>query len=364
MTTDTKPWGVLGITDDPRPPIVCKAKIGRQVERNGKTYPERLDYIVFVEPQTGRQIPEFQEVFGEKPTSFKALLAGDTLDQNIDVAWKRYGKQGLKCRGDGVSGIDRETGERRECAGTYNFEDQEQHRCPFARPGTRDGKKLPPECKPVLSMRLVVPQIPGLGVVQLDTGGVASSIQTLVWQLRMIERQTRGHMAGIAVQMSIRAFPDKFGNAAYSWQLTPLRAHEAEELRGNMEMLTRIDGQVPQDLPALEEAADPDIYGLPAPSSDDDIPFDTADADPIDVEPEAEPPEELISIIAGAEALFRMATKRVSAPPAKIEAIRQTQFDNRAHAAQTGNWDGYHRWLQSQITKLNREAEKAQGALM
>ena len=47
-------------------------------------------------------------------------------------------------------------------------------------------------CKPVLSLRLVVPQLPGLGVVQIDTGGAASSIPTLIAQLRLIEQMTKG----------------------------------------------------------------------------------------------------------------------------------------------------------------------------
>ena len=68
-TTDTRPWGVKGLTDNPRAPIVAKAKIGKKAEKrldNGRTveYPTRLDYIVFVEPKTGREIPEFAEVFG------------------------------------------------------------------------------------------------------------------------------------------------------------------------------------------------------------------------------------------------------------------------------------------------------------
>ena len=199
-------------------------------------------------------------------------------------------------------------------------------------------------------------------------GGVASSIPTLMWQLQMIERGTGGHMAGIAVNVGIQAFTDKFGNAAYSWILTPLQSDDAQELRSNIEGLVRIEGQVPKALPPMDEQADPDIYGITeapesrqiAAASDDEIPFEP----PEPAGSKLEPPEELGSVIAGAEALFRMASNRISAPPAKVDAIRQTQLDNRAHAAKTGDWSGYHRWLQSQVTKLNREAEKAQGALV
>jgi hypothetical protein len=347
-------WGVLGITDDPRPPIVCKAKIG---EKGDRGQPRRLDFIVFVEPQTGRRISEFQEVFGERPTEFKALLAGDRLEDNIDVSWKRYGKLGLKCRGNGMRGVDRETGEERECAGPYNFADQAKHHCPFARPTQKGDKVSSPECKPVLSMRLVVPQIPGLGVVQIDTGGVASSIQTLVWQLRMIERQTQGHMAGIAVSMSIRAFPDKFGNAAYSWQITPVRSDEAEELRGNVECLTRIEGQIPKELPQIAEQVDPDVYGLPAPSDEGE------EAGAVG---ERVTPMVWMAKVATAEGVLFGALDSAGVPQAKIDSYKRKVKKARDHAADNDLWAEYIDWLTSETERLEAYAEEGagQGALV
>ena len=353
-TTDTRPWGVLGLTDNPRAPIVAKAKIG---EKGDRGQPMRLDYVIFVEPQTGRRLPEFQEVFGERPTEFKALLAGDTLEQNIDVAWKRYGKQGLKCRGDGETGVNRETGEQCQCAGEYNFDDQTKHLCPYARPTKKGGKVSPPECKPVLSMRLVVPQIPGLGVVQIDTGGVASSIQTLVWQLRMIERLTDGHMAGIAVRMSIRAFPDKFGNAAYSWQITPVPEEEAAELRGNVEALTRIEGQIPKELPQIAEQVDSDIYGLPAPASDEGGKQE---------ETERRTPTAWLAKVATAEGVLYGAIDRAGLPQAKLESYKRKIQNAYEHAEAGGLWQDYLDWLTSERERLEAYATEAsgQGALV
>ena len=367
-TTDTRPWGVKGLTDNPRAPIVAKAKIGKKAEKrldNGRTveYPTRLDYIVFVEPKTGREIPEFAEVFGEKPTSFKALLAGDTLEQNIDVAWKCYSTKGLKCRGDGEIGIDRETGEQRHCAGEYNFDDQTKHLCPQSRPGKKNGKDTPPECKPVLSMRLVVPQIPGLGLVQLDTGGVASSIQTLVWQLRMIERMTGGHMAGIAVRVGIRAFPDRFGNAAYAWQLEPLKGDDAQELRSSVEPFVRLESQLPQALPELEEAIDPDVYGLPAPedteASDEDEKQEVHDAIP------GIPGEWLVPVSEAEDALYA-ALDAAGLPEAKAESLRRKVAKAYEHAEAGDLWQDYIDWICSERERLEAYAQEGsgQGALV
>lgn len=346
MTTETRPWGVKGLTESPRAPLVAKAKIG---EKGDKGQPKRLDYIIFVEPQTGRRLAEYQSVFGDKPTHFKALLSADRIRDMVDVAWKRYGKQGLKCRGDGERGFERDTGVQRDCAG--EFGEEGHYVCPYA--NGQNGK--PPECKPVLSMRLVVPQIPGLGVVQLDTGGVASSIPTLMWQLQLIERGTEEHMAGIAVDVGIRAFTDKFGNAAYSWLLTPLQAGDAEELRGNIEGLVRIEGQVPKVLPALDEAPDADIYGAlvgagetyeePAPDPEIGIPGEWA-----------------VEVVA-AESFYRQAAEQF--PPAKAAHLLQTMTDYHAKASTENKWPSYLAWLTETTDTIQAKAKTAgQGQLV
>lgn len=354
-TTATKPWGVRGLTDSPRAPLVAKAKIG---EKGDRGQPKRLDYIIFVEPQTGRRLPEYQAVFGEKPTSFKALLSADTITDMVDVAWKRYGKQGLKCRGDGERGVERDTGVVHECAGDFGAEGQ--YRCLYAnprppKPGKTDPE--PPECKPVLSMRLVVPQIPGLGVVQLDTGGVASSIPTLMWQLQLIERGTEGHMAGIAVEMGIRAFTDRFGNAAYSWQITPLSPENAQELRQNIEGLVRIEGQVPKVLPALQEAPDADLYGLE--SADESRQIEAASNE---VEKEEDLPgvtgeqihNDFTERAYALEAQLIELMEAANLPAAKREAMLVSLEQHRPQGAES--WTPYIRYLERAVDKAKELA--------
>jgi len=337
----------MGITDRPRAPIIAKAKIG---ERGPKGEPRRLDYIIFVEPQTGRRLPEYQAIFGDRPTSFNALLPADRLEDVVDVAWKRYGKLGLKCRGDGERGLDRETGEGLACAGEYNADDPAKHKCPHARP--KDGR--PPECKPVLSMRLVVPRVPGLGVVQLDTGGVASSIPTLVAQLRMIEDMTRDergepHMAGIAVKVLIRAFRDRMGNAAYGWQLEPLSQAEAANLRAGIEGLVRLEGQVNmQALPPIDELPpEPDIYGL---AEGDELPaLEPAETEQDLLEAaQANVPAEVQNL----EAMLCDLLTQANIPTGKHDSILSLMSTNRAKAARANSYAGYQAWLMRQIDRM------------
>ena len=97
----TRPYGIKGVTDNARPPVIVKAKIGR---KNEKGYPEKLDYISFVEPgEEGTPCPAF-DVLGDRPQSFLGAFPNDDTETFVDAAWKRYGKSGLKCRGDGEIG--------------------------------------------------------------------------------------------------------------------------------------------------------------------------------------------------------------------------------------------------------------------
>lgn len=343
----TQKWGVKGLTDKPRAPIVAKAKIG---ERGPKGEPRRLDHIIFVEPQTGNHIPEFEDIFGAKPTSFKALLPADSLEEVADVAWKRYGKTGLKCRGDGETGFDRETGEERECAGPYNYDDPSQHACEHAKP---KGKN-PPACKPILSMRLITPQIPTLGIVQLDTGGVASSVQTLVWQLQRMAEFTRDehgheHLSGIAVEVSIKPFRDRFGNTAFAWQLQALTEEESRDLRANIEGAKRVQIQK-LDIPALADTtADSDVYGLPEPEVE------------VAVEPTEDnegPPADMEDTLHTARVQLKNAIQRLPKARSKEEVTKAQEM--REVVEKTHNWTEYIEWMTQRAYDIDKELSKEQ----
>ena len=173
----------------------------------------------------------------------------------------------------------------------------------------------------------------------------------------MIERLTDGHMAGIAVRMSIRAFPDKFGNAAYSWQITPVPEEEAAELRGNVEALTRIEGQIPKELPQIAEQVDPDIYGLPAPASDEGGKQE---------ETERRTPTAWLAKVATAEGVLYGAIDRAGLPQAKLESYKRKIQNAYEHAEACGLWQDYLDWLTSERERLEAYATEAsgQGALV
>lgn len=370
-----QPFGIKGVTDNPRPPVVAKAKIG---QKNEAGLPTKLDHIIFVEPQTGATIPAF-EALGPEPKSFLAMFPPDA-ETSVDAAWKRWGKTGLKCRGDGETGVDRETGEARQCAGDYNKDTPEAHLCPFARrtPRMKQGKQETddrgnlkwnaPECKPMLSMRLVVPLAGALGLVQMDTGGVASSVPTLWWQIEQLRNYSGGELAGVAVRVGIREFQGRHGTS-YAWNLATPTDEELATLREQfrsvvpVKLLTPGDAALPA-LPALTEAVDQDLYGI----SDDQV------VDPSEVEiveetpcgeepPEADPkyadpdafgvPGEAIA----AELKYKKALKASSWGPEKQQNKLAHMEANRAKACRDGNWSSYVDWVNASTEQAQKAAK-------
>lgn len=350
MTPTPQPYGIEGITDDPRPTIPAKAKIGR-ISADG--LPEKLDHIVFVHPENGQEVRAFRRL-GERPTSFLAVLPADDPKSFLDCAWKRYGKAGLKCRGDGRRGIERRTGRERDCAGPYQKDNPAAHRCRYARPRrTRAGgvvRELPPECKPVLSLRLIVPLMGAFGLVQIDTGGAASSIPALYHQLTELARTAEGRLAGLAVKVCVRPFAGRHGTA-YAWTLLTPTPHELEVLRRGFAPLTPLRGiepellPRPEDLPPLIESIDADIYGLcVAPRGREQSTRAGLEATNTTIRL----PEE----VRRAEARLEAKATRIALPEHARESLREVIRNNRRVALRTESWPAYVSWLEAKIEEL------------
>ena len=351
MQTAGKPRGIKGVTDSPRPPVVAKAKIGRKTE---KGYPEKLDYIIFVEPgENGPEIETFR-VLGDKPTSFLAAFPSDDTESFVDAAWKRYGKSGVKCRGDGERGVDRETGEEVQCAGEYNKDNPAAHLCPYDRPTQKNGKTYPPECKPSVSVRLVVPLAGAMGLVQLDTGGVSSSVPTLWWQLDQLSRMSGGQLAGVAIKVGIRAFTTAHG-ISYAWHLETPSPEELATLKRDFERLAPVRvidrAAIPaaKELPPMSEAIDQDVYGLP-----DEAVLPQIEA-PADEAAYEEPTTQSFGIPGDAmqaELVYRAALKASTLPQGKRDSAIATMEYNRAKSEREDSWDGYLAWITAATDRI------------
>jgi hypothetical protein len=343
-----QPFGIKGVTDKPRAPVVAMAKIGRKTE---KGLPEKLDHIIFVKPRTGETIPAF-DILGERPVSFLAVFPPDA-DTHLDAAWKRWGSSGVKCRGDGATGIDRETGEGRKCAGEYNKDHPELHECEYARPTQKNGKTYPPECKPTLTVRLVVPLAGALGLVQLDTGGVESSIPKLWWQIDQLKQYAGGDLAGVAIKVEISPFTTSHG-VSYAWGLATPGDEEMELLQEQFAAVVpaRIigPGQSMPQLPPMSDVPEQDVYGLP----DEAVGVEAIEAMTSD---EAEcigaaVPEEAVA----AEEAYARAVLDSAWPKAKRDSKLGLMRVNRGKAAEDGAWGRYVDWLNMSTEQVPKGA--------
>lgn len=152
--------------------------------------------IQFVDRESGRESAEFKAAMGERPSAFKALVTGDALEDNILL---------------------------------------------FV---------LAPTIRGVL--RVATPYVPGIVFVEIS--GDVGQVRTLVRDLARIEKQTKRHMRGVAVELSVGTLLSPAAPPAHWWELRPLPSHETEELRGTGELsLTRLEEQVPRELPPLED---------------------------------------------------------------------------------------------------------------
>lgn len=328
--------GVATITD--RPARIGKLKIGEKIlSKSGREIPSKLDYIKAVDA-AGNIIEAFHEVFGEKPTQFRAVFPSN---DPIDFYWEAYRKYGsgtgLVCHGDGRQAIVEETGETIECP------------CACA-----EGDR--PTCKPVASLSLFLYDVPALGVFQIDTGSI-NSIKNIRWFLSALPGLTAGQYAGIPFRVKIEPFQamhDGKASTAYQWKLDLLPGYRPADLR--MAAAQALESfLLPPDMAEgrlLDEAKPEDLYvGLPPASETEPgaVPADDfSDLLGTDEAEQAGPPAETLE----AETKYRERLEASGLPPAKQQSCIALMGANRAKAAGAGAWPSYVSWLEQQTARI------------
>ena len=328
--------GVHTIAD--RPARIGKLKIGEKtLSRNGKEIPTKLDFIKAVDG-SGQIIQTFHDVFGEKPTEFRAVFpSNDPIDFYWE-AYRRYGSgTGLACHGDGRQAIVEETGETIDCP------------CHHAEPATKDGKDYPPACKPVASLSLFLFDVPALGVFQIDTGSI-NSIKNIRWYLSALPGLTGGQYAGIPFKVKVEPFQamhDGKASTAYQWKLDLLPGYKPADLR--MAAQNAVDAfLVPPDMaahPLLDEAKPEDLYvGLPAAA---EVTLDEGDG-VYETFGAGGPPDDALA----AETEYRQRLEASGLPPAKQQSCIALMEANRIKAAEMDTWPAYVSWLRQQTARV------------
>ena len=149
------------VSDIRRMPRLGKIRLGIKVEPEGKNpYPRATDY--FVVPD------EIQQIVGDKPKRLNIMFPTEEPDKFAPQWLKCYSfTQGLVCRGNGhiaTRKIDVETGDiARHTTQAWEFRDSwtcDPDTCV---------EYQEKQCRRVMNLLFMMPDVPGLGCWQLDT---------------------------------------------------------------------------------------------------------------------------------------------------------------------------------------------------
>jgi len=165
---------IKGVSELRRLPRLGKIRLGIKVKPEGKNpYPRPTDFFV---------VPDnIKEYVGSEPKELQIMFPVDDPEVFAPQFLKCYSfTQGLVCRGDGVRAlrkVDVDTGDiashsTREWAFREALCDPKT--CPQATGDAEFGIK--PQCRRVMNLLFILPDVPGFGVWQLDTGSFYSIV--------------------------------------------------------------------------------------------------------------------------------------------------------------------------------------------
>ena len=151
------------LSDIRRMPRLGKVRLGIKVqpeEEGKKPYPRATDYFVVPE--------EMKQFVGDKPKKLSIMFPTEEVDKFAQQWLRCYSfTQGLVCKGDGITAtrkIDVETGDIAHST-THEWVFQDDWGCD---PDTCE-QYLDKQCRRVMNLLFMMPDVPGLGCWQLDT---------------------------------------------------------------------------------------------------------------------------------------------------------------------------------------------------
>ncbi len=151
---------IKDLSDVRRMPRIGKVRLGIKVEPEGKNpYPRATDY--FVVPD------EIKKIVGDMPKKLNIMFPTEKADEFAQQWLRCYSfTQGLVCKGDGstaVRKIDVENGDiARHTTAEWVFKEW------GCDPNTCE-QYSEKQCRRVMNLLFLIPDVPGLGVWQLDT---------------------------------------------------------------------------------------------------------------------------------------------------------------------------------------------------
>jgi hypothetical protein len=202
-----------------RVPRIGKIRIGEKVATGrGGERPKALDHFICAEDDYKEA---FREAFGDKPSSIEIMFHSDDDDDILPNAYKLYtSTYGLTCAGDG---------ERATRIYDVNLahnvqvgdKPEDPNRPEFWPPATGQTKGTDwkrkddltctveqcPQykgnlCSLSLNLKFMLPQLPGIGIWQLDSRSI-NSLMNLSGGIAGIKGMTGGVIAGLPIRLSL-----------------------------------------------------------------------------------------------------------------------------------------------------------------
>lgn len=200
---------IKGVSDRPRLPRLGKIHLGIKVEPQGKpSYPRPTDY--FVCPS------EVQEIFGEQPKNLSIRFPTEDSEQWASHWYRAYSSyRGLTCKGDGETAVrlvdldkavDKSTGalpdDRRPQSWPLASRDSARtgyHEivCPARACPQYQAK----QCRQTMNLQFLLPDVPGLGIYQIDTSSW-NSIRNVLSGINMVHALV-GRISDIPLTLSL-----------------------------------------------------------------------------------------------------------------------------------------------------------------
>ena len=232
------------VSDIRRMPRLGKIRLGIKVEPEGKNpYPRATDYFVVPE--------EIKEIVGNMPKKLNIMFPTEKADEFAQQWLRCYSfTQGLVCKGDGstaIRKIDVETGDvARHTTQEWVFKEW------GCDPDTCE-QYLEKQCRRVMNLLFFMPDVPGVGVWQLDTTSFYSivNINSCVDLIRRI----CGRISFIPLTLSLE--PLEVSPPGIKKKTVHILAIRSDVKLAEIQQL----GRVPPErimLPALEEEEAPE----------------------------------------------------------------------------------------------------------
>ncbi|KKN34682.1 hypothetical protein LCGC14_0791090 [marine sediment metagenome] len=165
---------IKGLTEKRRMPRIGKFHLGIKVQGKKGEYPKAVDYFVYPKDEAPgvELLDELTTAFGAKPKELRIIFPLEDEESIASQYYRCYTRsRGLVCRGDGeisMRVVDAKTGDlptkdtnettlkEMTCAGKE---------CPNYQAG---------QCREVMNLQFMLPEISGMGVWQIDTSSINS----------------------------------------------------------------------------------------------------------------------------------------------------------------------------------------------